>query len=238
VTIDHDLVKQSGIYNAPCEEFIPQLPDRSIDCIITDPPYGVDFVSRRAETAAGKKWVRPVENDKDLTQALEAFANVLALLESKVKEECDVYVFTRWDIVGEWIELIRNCDWLSYKMLLVWDKGIPGMGDIDSNWGCGHELVLYCKRGRREVAYRRSSIVAVDKVHAARLIHPTEKPVPLLEHYVEMSTKPGDVVFDPFSGSGSTSVAADRLGRIGIGTEVDAEHHRRSLDRLAQGSLF
>lgn len=64
----------------------------------------------------------------------------------------------------------------AYKMLLVWDKGIPGMGDIDANWGCGHDLILYCKRGRREVAYRRSGIIAVDKLGSKQHVHPTEKP--------------------------------------------------------------
>lgn len=235
MTID---LTTSNIYNEPCLDFIPKLPEQSIDCIITDPPYGANFWSRRAETAAGKKWVKPVANDQTLDGALALFSDVLTALESKVADEVDVYIFTRWDIVGEWVELVRDCNWLSYKMLLVWDKGVPGMGDIDSNWGCGHELILYCKKGRKEVAYRRSAIVAVDKVHPTQAIHPTEKPVPLLERFVEMSTKPGDVVFDPFSGSGSTTVAASNLSRIGIGTEIDADHYRRSLDRLSQGALF
>jgi site-specific DNA-methyltransferase (adenine-specific) len=232
-------VTKSAIYNESCLDFIPKLPDSSVDALITDPPYGVGFWSRRAITGEGKKWVKKVENDSDLDGALALFADVLETVKPKLKDDADVYVFTRWDIVPEWIGLIREVPWLSYKMLLVWDKGIPGMGDIDSNWGCGHELVLYCKREvRREVAYRRSGIIAVDKVHPAQAIHPTEKPVPLLERFVEMSTKPGQVVFDPFSGSGSTAVAAKNQGRVGIATEIDPEHYQRSVGRLAQGALF
>jgi len=112
------------------------------------------------------------------------------------------------------------------------------MGDIDSNWGCGHELILYCKKGLKEVSYRRSGIIAVDRVASRKAIHPTEKPVPLLEKFVEMSTQPGDVVFDPFSGSGSTAVACQNTGRIGVGTELDVDHYERSLQRLDQGVLF
>lgn len=236
MTID---ITKSGIYNEDCLTFTPKLPDASIDLLVTDPPYGVGFWSRRAVTAVGKQWVKKVENDQTLDGALTLFADVLATVKPKLKVDADVYIFTRWDIVGEWVDLIRSVDWLSYKMLLVWDKGIPGMGDIDANWGCGHELILYCKReARRDVAYRRSGIIAVDKVHPAQAIHPTEKPVPLLEKFVEMSTEPGQVVFDPFSGSGSTSVAADKLRRIGIGCELDEEHYERSLQRLSQGALF
>lgn len=231
-------VTETAIHFGDCLELIPELPDGSIDCVVTDPPYGANFVSHRAQTAAGKKWVKPVNNDQDLESALALFADVLAALESKCKEEVDVYVFTRWDIVGHWIDLINECEWLQYKMMLVWDKGIPGMGDIDSNWGCGHELILYCKRGRREVAYRRSAIIAVNKVHPKHTIHPTEKPVPLLEKFVEMSTKRGDVVFDPFSGSGSTVKAAKNLGRIGIGCENDDDHYERSTNRISEGVLF
>lgn len=235
VTMD---LSKTNIYNESCLDFIPKLPDRSINCIITDPPYGVNFWSRSAVTAEGKKWVKKVENDQQLDGALALFAEVMSSLESKVADECDVYVFTRWDIVGDWINAVKSVNWLSYKMLLVWDKGSPGMGDIDANWGCGHELILYCKKGRRDVAYRRSGILAFDRVSPRKAIHPTEKPVPLLEKFVEMSTQPGDVVYDPFSGSGSTAVACQNQGRIGIGTEIDSSHYYHSLGRLSQRVMF
>lgn len=112
------------------------------------------------------------------------------------------------------------------------------MGDIDSNWGCGHELILYCKKGRRDVDHRRSAIIAVDRVAPAHIIHPTEKPSKLIEVLVKMSTKPGEVVLDPFSGSGSTAVAAKDTGRHSIGFEIDEDHYRHSTERLTQGTLF
>lgn len=230
---------QSGIYHGSCLKLISELPYRSVDALITDPPYGVGFESRRAVTGVGKTWVEPVENDDDLEKAVALFCDMMIEVEPKLKLNADVYVFTRWDIVDTWIDVIRSTDWLDYKMLLVWDKGIPGMGDIDNNWGCGHELILYCKRvHRRPVAWRRSGIIAVDKVHSTRAIHPTEKPVPLLEKFVDMSTKRGEVVLDPFSGSGSAVVAAKNLERIGIGFELKESHYRRSLQRLEQGVLF
>ncbi len=202
------------------------LPSNQINCVITDPPFGVDFVSRRAVTPAGKEWAIPVQNDGDLDSAIILFNNVMDVVLPKCTTEAELYVFTRWDVVDEWIKQVRGLarHGFAYKMLLVWDKGIPGMGDIDSNWGCGHELILYCKRGRREVPFRRSSIIAVDKVHPSELIHPTEKPVALIEKLIEMSTNVGDLVVDPFAGSGSTVVAAMKQGRSGIGIELDPDH--------------
>lgn len=228
------------IHLGSCLDLIPdKVDDNSIDCIVTDPPYGVNFRSRMAQTAEGKRWVKDVANDADLEGALGLFHDVMQELLPKMKDECDLYVFTRWDIVGDWINAVRSIDpSITYKMLLVWDKGSPGMGDIDANWGCGHELILYCKRGRRDVAYRRSGILAFDRVAPTRAIHPTEKPVPLLEMLIEMSTAPGDLVVDPFSGSGSTSVAAQNTNRSSIAFEVDEDHHSRSLERLSQDTLF
>lgn len=220
-------------------ELVPKI-DRPVNCVITDPPYGVDFVSRRAETPAGKKWVEEIANDDDMDTAIELFDNVMDVLLPKCAPQAELYVFTRWDVVDTWIRVVRDLGrhGFTYKMLLVWDKGIPGMGDIDANWGCGHELILYCKRGLREVPYRRSGIIAVDKVHTTKLIHPTEKPVPLLEKFVEMSTDPGDLVVDPFAGSGSTVVAARNLGRDAIGIELKNHFVERARARLAQTTLL
>lgn len=210
------------IWHGEAEKLIATGIDRPINCIVTDPPYGADFVSRRATTPDGKRLAQAVANDDDLDTALHLFGTVFLLLADKCAPESEAYVFTRWDIVGAWIDLINTLEpatGFKFKMLLVWDKGVPGMGDIDCNWGCGHELILYLKRGRREVPYRRSSIIAVDKVPNMQHVHPTEKPVKLIEKLLEMSTDPGDLVVDPFSGSGSTSVAAQRLGRDSIGIE-------------------
>lgn len=230
------LVPGQTIMHGDSRLIIPAL-DETIHCVITDPPYGVNFVSRRAETAEGKKWVKAVQNDSDLGGAIDLFLEVMEVILPKLADEADLYVFTRWDIVGTWIDVVNSLPDIQYKMMLVWDKGIPGMGDIDANWGCGHELILYCKKGRRDLPYRRSSIIAIDKVHASKLIHPTEKPVALIEKFVEMSTRPGELVVDPFSGSGSTVIAAQRLNRRALGVELDNDHYRRSSLRLAQPTL-
>jgi DNA modification methylase len=207
-----------------------------IKCVVTDPPFGADFVSRRAVTPQGKARAEAIEGDGTLEEAFGRFTAMYDAIDPWLDpDECEMYVFTRWDIVGEWIaylrEMLGEYGW-SYKMLLVWDKGIPGMGDIDSNWGCGHELILYLKRGRREVAYRRSSIIAVDKVHGTAHIHPTEKPVPLLNRLIEMSTNEGDLVYDGFAGSASALVAADGLHRRAVGFEVNEDFFNRAVTRI------
>lgn len=228
---------QHEIQHGDCRDLIAQI-NEPVHCVVTDPPYGVDFVSRRAVTPQGKEHVAAVANDDDLAGALKLFHDVMNLLLPKCADVAELYVFTRWDIVDSWIRAMRqigNDHGFAYKMLLVWAKGIPGMGDIDSNWGCGHELILYCKRGRREVPYRRSGIITVDKVANMKHVHPTEKPVALLETLIEMSTDPDELVVDPFSGSGSTILAAKNLGRRGLGMELEDKYVQVSRARLEQG---
>lgn len=225
------------IWHGDSIDLIEKLPE-PINCLILDPPYGVNFESRRAETGAGKHWVAPVANDLTIEQAKLLFADVMAKLRPKTATNCEAYVFTRWDVVGEWIELVNKyvLDF-DYKMLLVWDKGIPGMGDIDANWGCGHELILYLKKGRRNIPYRRSGIIAVDKVPNMKHVHPTEKPVSLIETLLEMSTDVGDLVVDPFAGSGSSIVAAQNMDRQGIGIELEQRYVDAARRRLEQQGL-
>lgn len=211
-----------------------------INCYIEDPPYGKNFVSRRAVTPKGKEFVAEIEGDLSLEQAFELFDEVNDAILPKAAPEAELYVFTSWDIVDAWIEKVKELTrhGFVFKMMLIWDKGIPGMGDIDANWGCGYEVILYLKKGRRDIHHRRSGIIHVDKLGSAQHIHPTEKPVGLIEKLLEMSTDPGDWVVDPFSGSGSTATAAMRLGRNAIGIEKDERYIEDSRRRLTQLQLI
>lgn len=127
---------------------------------------------------------------------------------------------------------------IRYKMMLVWEKGDPGQGDLMGNWGCGHEIALYLKKGRRPIPKRRMAILHHDRVPAGQNIHPTEKPVALLRDLIEMSTDPEDFVVDPFSGSGSTSLAAKQTGRNSLAFEIDERWIARSRERLEMPTLF
>lgn len=208
-----------------------------IHCIITDPPYGIAFESNSAELPSGKRFTEAIVGDNDLNEALNLFDHVMTPLVAKLADDADVYVFTKWIILQHWIEAV-NALGLKVANVLVWDKGTPGMGDVMGNWGNSHELIIYAKKGRRAVRERRSSIISVDRVDNKTHIHPTQKPVDLIEILVRMSTSPGDLVVDPFSGSGSTVVACKNLDRNCIGIEIDEQYIKPSRERLSTPSLL
>jgi len=222
-------------------DLVHDLPD-GIDCIITDPPYGIAYWSRQAQTPLGRRFARShegIKGDSNVEGALALFVDVMKPLAAKTTDECEAYIFTRWDILDVWVEACRTVmPEFKYKMLLVWDKGMIGQGDIDGSWGCGHELIMYWKKGRRDINYKRSAVLYYENVASIHKIHPMEKPVALLEELIKVSTAPGALVVDPFAGSGSTIVAAQRTGRSGIGLELDPEFVKRSRLRLAEEPMF
>ena len=210
-----------------------------INCIITDPPYGVDFKSKNTRLPGSKQYSERLKNDGDLEGAIKLFTSVMDKAIPKLADEAEVYVFTGWQVLDVWMPICRDlAPELKLKMMLLWDKGYPGLGDLEGNWGCGHEVILYLKKGRRSMPYRRSGIIHVDKLAAGKNVHPTEKPVQLIETLIEMSTSPGDFVLDPFSGSGSTSVAAQKLGRHSLAFDIVEKYVKIGQDRLKNQSLF
>lgn len=166
------------LWHGDSRELAANIPDKSIKCLILDPPYGKNFRSHRATTPQGMKHTHLIEGDASPEQAIWLFAEVMQALEPKVAVECDAYLFTSWDLVDTWIEVARSmtAHQFIYKMLLIWEKGYPGQGDIDGNWGCGHEEILYLKKGRRDMPYRRSGVIHVNKLSAKKHIHPCLPP--------------------------------------------------------------
>lgn len=209
-----------------------------IDCIITDPPYGMAFKSNRAVTPEGKELNEEIAGDDDPELAVEIFHDVIRPTIPMWADEFEMYVFTAWHVLKWWIPAVEEIDpELELKMMGFWSKGYPGQGDLVGNWGCGHEVILYLKRGRRPVKYRRSFIITADKIPAGQNIHPTEKPTSVLTPLIEMSTDPGALIYDPFSGSGSTAKACQEMGRRSIGVESNPKYIEPSRRRLEDVGL-
>ena len=212
-------------------------PER-IRMILTDPPYGVEYQSRRGRTHDHDQVSRAIANDSTLDGAIRIFQEAMEAILPWTDDECEMYVFTRWDIVTEWAMVIDNLPGFQYKALLVWDKGDLGMGDIDASWCPSYEFIIYAKKGRRNLNHQRESVLRFSRVGAKQRIHPTEKPVALLEELIKISTSPGDLIVDPFAGSASTLVAAKNLGRSCIGVEYDSERYKLASQRLQQSLFF
>jgi DNA modification methylase len=131
---------------------------------------------------------------------------------------------------------------LSFFHSVIWDKINPGLG---WRYRRQHEMVMVAHRNGGKLLW------ADDKTAAPNIMrhskprnsdHPNEKPVELVAKFLSLHAKPGQIVLDPFCGSGTTLVAAHRLGLKWIGIELDPQWAKLAQDRLnaemAQGSLF
>lgn len=209
-----------------------------VNCIITDPPFGVNNQSNMAKTAEGKKYARKIANDETPEIALKTFKSVMSVLAPRTADNSDMYVFTSYQVLKEWlVELDEFFDPLGFtrKAVLVWEKDGPGMGDLAS-WGMGCEFILFFKKGRREATdTRRNNVLHVPQLRPNQLIHPHEKPLPLLELLIKHSTSKGDFIVDPFGGSGSTVRAAQRTGRSAVAIEYDQQNYELALKKLNEG---
>lgn len=212
---------------------------RRIQSVITDPPFGVDNQSNMAVTDSGKEYATKIMNDESPEVAMEVFSKVMHTMIPGMKDESDIYVFTAHQVLEEWLTFTRELFspyGFTRKAILVWEKDGPGMGDLQS-WGMGCEFILYYKRGSRErSAPRRNNVLHFPQLRPNELIHPHEKPLPLLEELIKHSTNKGDFVVDPFGGSGSLVRAAERTGRSAVAIELDPVRHERAMKKLKEGT--
>lgn len=220
---------QVTLYCGDCRDVLPRLAPASVHLLLTDPPYGVGFTShgRRVEAFG------PMVGD-------DGTLNVEAALRSAVRvlrNGRHLYVFGTADLTG--FPLGGRCG-------LIWDKGTFSGGDLDNGWAMAHEPIQFgvyvplpaavrARRGdgERLARLRRGSVLRYQRPSGSSVRrHPTEKPVALLRELIEMSSRPGEVVLDPFAGSGSTGVAAALEGRRALLVEVDERYCEVAADRL------
>lgn len=218
--------------------------DGRVDCIITDPPFGVDNLSNMAVTQSGKDYARKIHGDESPEQAIEIFKEVMTVLLPKTSEHCDCYIFTSYQVLNEWLTMTDQfMSWHGFvrKAVLIWEKDGPGMGDLNCPWGMGCEFILFFQKGRREKqAKRRNNVIHIPQLRPNQLIHPHEKPEALLEVLIKASTSEGQFLVDPFGGSCSLVRAARNCSRSAVCIEYDEKNYELALKKFSsqEGDLF
>lgn len=193
-----------------------ELDTESFDLILTDPPYGVEFQCGRRE-GTFDVILNDTPDDRDLIRA--ALIQCVRL----VGQNRHLYVFGPTDVL-EGLKVTETT-------ALIWDKGVVGMGNLESSWGPAHEPITFAVSKHRHagetgakshaVRLRKGSVLRFTRPTGRKVRHPNEKPVALCRELIESSTRQGDVVLDPFAGSGSTGVAAVLAGRRAVLIESD-----------------
>lgn len=201
-------------------ELIKQLPDESVDLIVTDPPYGVNY-----QSGLRKDKFEVLHGDG------EADFRILPELFRVLKNNCACYIYTSWSVYSLWEEEITN--YFDIKNMCIWSKGGGGMGDLEGAFAVDFEICIYAVKGRHILNSPRSGAVwKLRKDAGAEYVHPTQKPMSAMEMPILKSSKPNDIVLDPYGGSGTTGMAASNCGRRFILFEIDETHHKNASIRI------
>ena len=196
----------------------------SVDAIITDPPYGINYVS---QTGAS------IQNDK--SPFIWFLYDAFRVLKSGDSGRGSIICFTRWDVQQTFIDAMKLAGF-QVKSEVIWDKVHHGMGDTRAAFGPSHENIIFAVKGKKYSfpGHRPKDLVTFPKLNSSQMVHPTEKPVGLLTSLITSVTKPGDLILDPFAGSGSTLVAAKKTGRRFIGVELDDQYYQIAKRRVEE----
>lgn len=222
-----------SLFHGDCREILPTLGARlqgQVDLIVTDPPYGVDYVGRtKDKLKISNDALTPVQ-----TQALVADAMRL----SPLKPGGVFYVCSPGGDMELYFRLGLEDAGLQLRQAIVWVKDVFVMGHSDYHWR--HETVLYGWRDGAAHYYAgaRDQDTVWDVRRPKRSKgHPTTKPLGLVERAIWNSSRRGEIVLDPFAGGGSTLVAAKALGRRAIGIELEERYCAETARRCSQETL-
>jgi DNA modification methylase len=210
--------------------------------IWTDPPYGVSYAEKNRllnRSDRGNRIQKPITNDHLSEAETEAlFRKGVTVASNYCAPGAGAYVSVPGGrLLVRFINALDAAGF-AFRSTLVWVKNqfVIGMSDYHFR----HELILYgwLNNGAHLWHGDRSqdSVFEIDRPHTNDL-HPTTKPIELIARMVANSSRPGELVFDPFCGSGSTIVAAHQLGRIGFGCEIDPAYVAVELERLSMLGL-
>jgi len=203
-------IQTNRIIHGDCLEIMKTFPNNCIDLIITDPPYGDNV-------AYG--W-----NNKIIKNNKNPLINCSALVECYrvLKKNTSLYLFTNWKHYPFLTEFIIRYTKFKVRHLVIWKKHNFGLG-----WAFRHqyEMVLVLEKGKPKYNLTNfSDVQTCSHINHDKNNHPHQKPVDLIMKMIEHSSKKGDLVLDPFCGSGAVCVACSKVRREWIGIEVDGKY--------------
>lgn len=204
------------IYHGDCCSILAGLPERSVDVFIADPPYGTR-TNQRDEWMVGE------------------FSNVLPIVLPELHRvgvaDAGLYAFTSWKWMADWI--YRCSPYFRMQNFLVWDKGKHSGTFGAYSWQFHWEGIFYGIKGPRPIRRYQPDVLRSSEVLGTAM----QKPISVLEKLITASTDDGQLVLDPFLGTGSTLVAAKLSGRKAIGIEIEEKYCEIAARRMAQEVL-
>lgn len=217
-----------------CLERMKELESDSVDLIVTDPPYEIKNTKAGGNSTLAKSM--QVMNDQIREAGIVSGFNILILNELvRVNKNINMYFFCNKSQIPMYIDYFVNGLGCSFD-LIKWVK-TNAMPTYNNKYLSDTEYCLYFrKKGYCNPSnYQDASTLyhaPINQKDKKKFKHPTIKPLPLLDKLIRNSSKEGDVILDPFMGSGSTGVSSSNLNRSFIGVELDEAYYNIAFERI------
>ncbi|HEY1095620.1 MAG TPA: site-specific DNA-methyltransferase [Alphaproteobacteria bacterium] len=248
-------LKKDVIHQGNCIEVMRTLPDRSVDLIFADPPYNLQLGGDLARP--DNSMVDAVDDAWDQFESFAAYDQFttewLTECHRIMKDDAGIWVIGSYHNIFRMGKILQD---LGFWILndIVWVKTNPMPNFRGRRFTNAHETMIWAsksKDARYQFNYEAMKRLNDDKQmrsdwelalctgherikdNKGRKAHPTQKPESLLHRVLMSSSQPGDVVLDPFFGSGTSGAVAKRLGRHFIGIEQDSTYIKVATDRIA-----
>ena len=219
------IIGDATLYQGDCLEIMSTL--GKVDAVVTDPPYKL---TSGGNTFGGMNggWMDDYSNNGSPVLCDVTWEQIMESLFAVCGENADVYVMANDKNVCE-AGIKAKAAGFGFHNLLVWDK----VNATANRWYMKNcEYILYLWKGRAAKIADPSSKQLIKCPQVDTSPHPTEKPVSLMSHYIKNSTDRGQLVIDPFMGSGTTGVACAKLGRKFIGIELEPKYFDIACERI------
>lgn len=218
------------IRNADIIEAMPRLEDSFVDLILTDPPYGIG-----AHTANYRARTELHHTYKDTeTVARDILHMILTEGWRITKPKANVMIFTDIKFFSWLVDFSSRQGWMPWRRPIIWRKsaseGLTPWGR--HGFAYTYDIIFFAKKGDHGLRNRHPDILDFPRVKRGERVYAAEKPVDLLKKLIELATMPGELVFDPCAGSGSTLVAAKEMNRPSLGFEIDPAVANLALSRI------
>jgi adenine-specific DNA-methyltransferase len=211
------MTQLNTIINADCLTTLPQLAAESVNFILTDPPYITRYKSRDGRT---------VPNDDNAAWLKPAFAEMYRVLAN----DSFCVSFYGWPQADRFMRAYRDAGFRVVGHFVFPKRYTSASKFVHYQHECAH---LLAKGNPKQPSYAIGDVI--DWTYSGNKLHPTQKPLSVLLPLVETFCPKGGTVLDPFSGSGSSLLAARSPGRSYLGIELDAKYHAIAQSRLSPG---
>ena len=234
------------VLRADSRDIMKNIPDNSIDLILTDPPYNLGQHSTGNIPLPGRSAMNNDVAEWDMVdfnpeEWADEFIRIL-------KPTGNLFIFTSYNQIGRWYNCLDHR--FDTSNFMIWHKTNPAPKIFKAGFLNSCEMIFTCWNKKHtwnfisqaEMHNFIESPICMKPERLSNPKHPTQKPVAILKKMIEIASNEGDIIFDPFMGVGSTGVAAMQMGRRFIGVEIGREYFdaakKRIDNEMSQQDIF